>query len=110
MDLAEKIGGVSFIISMYTDGMPLSNKAYNALAKLADVSGDFTLFGIYLNPVTGEMGTYSSQPFSPGQVLGFLQRSTEEMLEAAKRGELQGVNDGEAGKTKEGSNGIQLIH
>ena len=40
--------------------MPLSFEAEEKLTEFHAAAGDFVLFGIFLNPVTGEMGTYSS--------------------------------------------------
>lgn len=81
--------------------MPLSHEVEIALDGLAAVSGDHVLFGIFLNPQTGECGTYSSHGVKPGKVLAFLQDTVEQMITAAANNELQyvGGNDAEmAGK------------
>lgn len=95
--------------------MPLPLEAEAKLNEFAEQSGDFALFGIFLNPVTGEMGTYSSHGMEPGAVLGFLQRAVEQMVTAAANNELQyiGGNDGMAqGSTPQTAAGgkIGLVH
>lgn len=77
--------------------MPLPLEAEAKLGEFAEQSGDLALFGIFLNPATGEMGTYSSHGMEPGAVLGFLQRAVEQMVTAAANNELQyiGGNDAE---------------
>jgi hypothetical protein len=94
--------------------MPLSPQAQERLAEFSVASGDFALFGIALNPVTGELATYSSHGLPCGAVLGFLQRAVEQMVNAAASGELEyiGGNDGMAqGSTPETEGGkIGLVH
>lgn len=95
--------------------MPLPLEAEAKLGEFAEQSGDFALFGIFLNPATGEMGTYSSHGMEPGAVLGFLQRAVEQMVTAAANNELEyiGGNDGMAqGSTAQTATGgkIGLVH
>ena len=71
--------------------MSLPFDAEAKLEELSLVSGDYSLFGIFLNPKTGEMGTYSSHNFPPGRVLGFLQNAVEQMISAAANNELEYV-------------------
>lgn len=69
--------------------MPLSFKAEAKLTEFSVESGDFALFGIFLDPQTGEMGTYSSHGLEPGSVLGFLQNAVAQMVTAAANNELE---------------------
>lgn len=62
---------------------------HTLLEEVAKESGDFTLFGIFINPETGEMGTYCSHAFEPGAILGLLQNMVTEMVTAAMSGNLQ---------------------
>ena len=63
--------------------MPLTLEAEDRLTHFAEASGDFCLFGIAMNPVTGEMATFSSHQLPPGAVLGFLQQAVTQMITAA---------------------------
>lgn len=97
--------------------MPLPFEAEKKLTEFGAVSGDFALFGIALNPVTGEMATYSSHGMQPGAVLGFLQRAVEQMVTAAANNELEyiGGSDGEAetgqtAQTEATGGRIELVH
>jgi hypothetical protein len=94
--------------------MPMTLKAQKKLSEFADESEGFAIFGIMLNPGTGEMATYSSHGVEPGAVLGFLQRAVEQMVGAAASGELEyiGGNDGMAqGSTTQAQGGkIGLVH
>lgn len=97
--------------------MPLPLEAEEKLTEFGAASGDFALFGIALNPVTGEMATYSSHGMQPGAVLGFLQRAVEQMVTAAANNELEyiGGSDGKtnerADSSTEGSGGRnELVH
>lgn len=69
--------------------MPLPFEVEARLTEFSAASGDFALFGIFINPQTGEMGTYSSHGLEPGVVLGFLQRSVDQMVTAAANNELE---------------------
>lgn len=88
--------------------MPLPNEAQIALAKVGEKSGSYSLFGIFLNPETGEMGTFSSHGFEPGKVLGFLQNAVTTMVDAAANGELEYVNGTEEAGTS--AEGAYLVH
>lgn len=93
--------------------MPLPYETGKPLTDLANAAGEFTLFGIFLNPRTGEMGTYSSQGFAPGQVLGFLKQAVDQMLDAAVSGELQyvGGEDAEGSiQQNEAPRGGRIVH
>jgi hypothetical protein len=79
--------------------MPLPLEAEAKLNEFAEQSGDFALFGIFLNPATGEMGTYSSHGMEPGAVLGFLQRAVEQMVTAAANNELEYIGGNDAERT-----------
>ena len=85
--------------------MPIPLIAQEMLANFADKSGEFLLFGIFINPVTGEMGTYSSHGLPPGQVLGFLQRSVETMVTAAANNELEYIGGDDATLATEAAGG-----
>lgn len=76
--------------------MPLPLEAEGKLEEFAEASEGFALFGIMLNPATGEMGTYSSHGIAPGAVLGFLQRAVNQMLDAAASGELEYIGGEDA--------------
>ena len=93
--------------------MPLPLEAQTRLTEFSAESGDFALFGLALNPVTGECCTYSSHGLPPGQVLSFLQKAVKQMFDAAMSGELEyvGGEDGEAqtGQTAQGDK-IGLVH
>lgn len=91
--------------------MPLPLEAEERLTEFGAASGDFALFGIFLNPRTGEMGTYSSHGMEPGAVLGFLQRAVEQMVTAAANNELEYIG-GDNGETHECGTGskIEIIH
>lgn len=69
--------------------MPISIKAQQKLNEFAEASDGFVLFGIMLNPSTGEMATYSSHGLPPGAVLGFLQNAVIQMVNAAANNELE---------------------
>jgi hypothetical protein len=92
--------------------MPLPLEAEVKLSELAKESGDFSLFGIFINPQTGEMGTYSSHGVEPGKVLGFLQQSVNMMVTAAANNELEyiggenGMAQGSTTQTAGGKIGI----
>lgn len=94
--------------------MPLPEETGKPLTELANAAGEFSLFGIFLNPQTGEMGTYSSSGFQPGQVLGFLKQAVDQMLSAAMNGELQYVGGEDAKGTvrpnKANGGKLELIH
>lgn len=77
--------------------MPLPVKSKIKLNEFADRAEGFALFGIFINPETGEMGTYSSHGIEPGAVLGFLQNSVNTMIAAAANNELEyiGGDDGQ---------------
>lgn len=97
--------------------MPLPIEAQERLGEFGNASEDFALFGIFLNPATREMGTYSSHGMEPDAVLGFLQRAVEQMVTAAANNELEyiGGDDGqthELGNSGTQSNGgkIALVH
>lgn len=83
--------------------MPMSLEAQNKLNEFAEESDGFALFGIMLNPSTGEMATYSSHGMPPGAVLGFLQNAVNQMLNAAVNNELEYIG-GEDGQTHERGN------
>lgn len=76
--------------------MPLPLEAEAKLSEFAAESGDFALFGIFLNPRTGEMGTYSSHGLEPGRVLGFLQEAVSQMVTAAANNELEYIGGDDA--------------
>lgn len=78
--------------------MPLPFKAEDKLNEFSAASGDFALFGIALNPKTGEMATFSSHGIAPGRVLAFLQDAVHQMITAAANNELEyiGGEDGMA--------------
>lgn len=88
--------------------MPLPEESAKALKELAETSGDFTLMGIFVNPITSEMGTFSSHGFEPGKILGFLQNAVTTMVSAAANGELEYVNGTEEAGTS--SEGAYLVH
>lgn len=97
--------------------MPLPFEAEERLTDFSQASGDFALFGIFLNPVTGEMGTYSSHGLAPGAVLGFLQNAVAQMVTAAANNELEyiGGSDGETqtrttAQSEATGGKIELIH
>ena len=76
--------------------MPMSLEAQKKLDEFADESDGFALFGIMLNPGTGEMATYSSHGMEPGAVLGFLQSAVQQMVSAAVSGELEYIGGEDA--------------
>lgn len=94
--------------------MPLPLEAEGKLSEFAEESGDFALFGMFLNPKTGEMGTYSSHGLSPGKVLGFLQDAVHQMVTAAANNELEyigGPNEAEGQTTQEPIGGkLELVN
>ena len=90
--------------------MPLNAKAITLLDQLSQADENFTLFGLAINPATGEMGTFCSSPFEPGQILGFLHEGVLAMTEAAKNGELEGVTDGEHIESGEGAENVTLVN
>lgn len=96
--------------------MPLSPTVHALLDEIAKESGDYTLLGIFINPESGEMGTYCSHGFEPGAILGILQNVVTEMVTAAINGNLQMPGEPygiEAqGKTPEGATDgkAYLIH
>lgn len=94
--------------------MPIPLKAEAKLGEFAAESGDFSLFGIAVNPETGEMATFSSHGVEPGRVLGFLQQAVNTMVTAAVNNELEyiGGSDGMAqGSTAQAAGGkIELVH
>lgn len=92
--------------------MPLPLEAEAKLSEFAAEAGGFALFGIALNPQTGEMATFSSHGIEPGKVLGFLQSAVEQMVTAAANNELIyiGGSDGMAqGSTKKGGK-LELVN
>ena len=92
--------------------MPLSPEAEAMLSEFAEVSGEFTLMGLAMNATTGEIATFSSHQFAPGQVLGFLQRGVQEMVTAAANNELEYIGGEDAEMASKGSTGgkIGLVH
>jgi hypothetical protein len=94
--------------------MPMSLEAQKKLNEFAEASDGFALFGIMLNPGTGEMATYSSHGMPPGAVLGFLTRAVEQMVTAAANNELEYIGgdnalaQGEITQTTGGK--IGLVH
>lgn len=80
--------------------MPLPKAVWDKLEEVNEVSEGFALFGLFINTSTGEIGTYSSDGFQPGAVLGFLQNATQQMIDAAMNGELHGT-EAQAGATPE---------
>lgn len=93
--------------------MPLPIQAEEKLTELAAVSGGFALFGICLNPETGECATFSSHGMEPGQVLGFLHQTVNRMIQAAVDGELEyiGGNDAKGPvQQNQAPHGGKLVH
>lgn len=93
--------------------MPLPLEAEAKLSEFAEESGDFALFGIAMNPHTGEMATFSSHGLEPGRVLGFLQSAVTQMVNAAANNELEyigGPNGAEGQTTQEPTTGGNLVH
>ena len=54
----------------------------------------FTLLGVLVNPLTGEIGIVSSNGMEPGAVIGMLQSAVTEFTSAAINGDLEILNDG----------------
>lgn len=93
--------------------MPMSLEAQKKLDEFAAASDGFALFGIMLNPATGEMGTYSSHGIEPGRVLGFLQEAVNQMVTAAANNELEYIGGDDATSLQpQGAAGgkIELVH
>ena len=92
--------------------MPLPKEAQDRLTEFSAESGDFALFGIALNPVTGECCTYSSHGLPPGQVLSFLQKAVKQMFDAAMSGELEyiGGEDGQTLQSQAAGGKIEIVH
>ena len=93
--------------------MPLPLAAERKVEEFAEVAGDFALFGIFLNPRTGEMGTYSSHGIESGRVLGFLQEAVTQMVTAAANNELEyiGGDDATSVQPQSSTGGkIELVH
>lgn len=101
--------------------MPLPNEATKKLAQVGYHLGDFTLMGLFVNPQTGEMGTYSSHEIEPGAILGFLQEAVAQMVAQMQSGVLvpAGDEDGTARKTAEvegfgivrkPAGGVEIVH
>lgn len=92
--------------------MPLPFAAERKVAEFAEEAGDFALFGIFLNPRTGEMGTYSSHGMETGRVLGFLQEAVNQMVTAAANNELEYIGGDDAQTVQPQAQGanIGLVH
>jgi len=92
--------------------MPLPFEAQKKLTEFSAESGDFALFGVAFNPVSGECCTYSSHGLPPGQVLSFLQKAVKQMFEAAMNGELEyvGVEDDQTVQPQAAGGKIGLVH
>jgi hypothetical protein len=89
--------------------MPLPLEAEQKLTEFSEESGNFVLFGIAVNPSTGEMATYSSHQLAPGKVLGFLQHAVEAMVTAAANNELEYIGGEDATLAPEATGG-SIVH
>jgi hypothetical protein len=94
--------------------MPLPFEAEAKLVEFSVEAEGFALFGIALNPETGEMATFSSHGMEPGAVLGFLQNAVAQMVTAAANNELEYIGGDNAlakGSTAQNTGGkIGIVH
>ena len=78
--------------------MPLPKEAERKLNQVGYSLGDFTLIGLFINPATGEMGTYSTHGMEPGAILAFLEKGVTAMVAQLRGGALiaEGDYDGKS--------------
>jgi hypothetical protein len=86
----------------------LSEKAWEKLAEFEKEAKGYALVGLFIDPVSECMGTYSTHNLPPGAVLGLLKQAVDKMLDAAGNNELEFIGGTDAKMA--GKAGEPIVH